>query len=64
MAYKCKICGKGPVSGKSYSHSHKATNRRFMPNLQKQRVVIGGQVKAAYVCTGCIKSGLAVRPKQ
>ncbi|MDD2772232.1 MAG: 50S ribosomal protein L28 [Elusimicrobiales bacterium] len=62
MAYKCKICGKGPVTGKSYSHSHKATKRVFRPNLQKQKVRLDGKVQSAYVCTACIRSGLAVRP--
>jgi len=61
MAYKCKICGKGPVSGNSYSHSNKATKRLFKPNLQKQRVLLEGKVETAYVCTSCIKSGLVQR---
>jgi large subunit ribosomal protein L28 len=39
-----------------------ATKRVFRPNLQKQRVVIKGATKSAYVCTACIKSGKAVRP--
>ncbi|NLO90478.1 MAG: 50S ribosomal protein L28 [Elusimicrobia bacterium] len=64
MAYKCKICGKGPVSGKSYSHSHKATKRIFKPNLQKQKVVLTGRTETAYVCTACIRSGKAPRPNK
>jgi large subunit ribosomal protein L28 len=62
MAYKCTICEKRPVSGFSYSHSHRATKRIFRPNLQKQKVVIAGRTRSAYVCTSCIKSGRAVRP--
>ncbi|MFA5162300.1 MAG: 50S ribosomal protein L28 [Elusimicrobiales bacterium] len=61
MAYKCKICGKRPVSGNSYSHSHKATKRTFRPNLQKQKVRLEGKTQSAYVCTACIRSGLAPR---
>jgi large subunit ribosomal protein L28 len=62
MAYKCSICEKRPVAGFSYSHSHRATKRIFRPNLQKQKVVIAGRTRSAYVCTRCIKSGRAVRP--
>ena len=62
MAYKCTICAKGPVAGFSYSHSNRATKRIFRPNLQKQKVVINGRTRSAYVCTTCIKSGRAPRP--
>lgn len=62
MAFKCSICSKGPVSGNSYSHSHRATKRIFRPNLQKQKVLLGGRAQTAYVCTDCIKSGRATRP--
>ena len=62
MAYKCAICGKGPVSGASYSHSNLRTKRTFNPNLQKQKVLLEGKAQTAYVCTNCIKSGLAKRP--
>gem|GEM_PF-759803 len=64
MAYKCAICGKAPVSGNSYSHSHKATKRIFRPNLQKQKLVLKGAVRSALVCTRCIKSGKAPRPSK
>ncbi len=64
MSFKCQIpgCGKGPKSGNSYSHSHKATRRVFRPNLQRQKVSIEGRTQTVYVCTDCIKSGRAVRP--
>ena len=62
MAYRCAICDKGPVSGRSYSHSHKTVNRVFRPNLQKQKVTLNGVTRSAYVCTTCIRSGKAVRP--
>jgi large subunit ribosomal protein L28 len=64
MAYKCSICEKKPVSGFSYSHSHRASKRVFRPNLQKQKVVIAGRTRSVYVCTKCIKTGKAVRPVQ
>ena len=62
MAFKCSICAKAPVAGFSYSHSNRATKRLFRPNLQKQKVVLGGKTQTAYVCTSCIRSGKAVRP--
>lgn len=62
MAYRCTICAKGPVSGNSYSHSHKATKRVFRPNLHRQKVVRNGRTVSGYVCTSCIRSGRAVRP--
>jgi large subunit ribosomal protein L28 len=64
MAFKCSICEKGPRSGFSYSHSHRGSKRSFRPNLQKQKVMLGGRPQTAYVCTTCIKSGKAVRPSK
>jgi len=64
MAFKCSICGKGPVAGKSYSHSHRATNRLFRPNLQRQKLLVDGKPTTAYICTGCIRSGRGVRPSR
>ncbi len=57
MSYRCRICEKGPSAGKTVSHSHRATNRRFLPNLQKIRANLSGTVRRIYVCTTCIKSG-------
>jgi large subunit ribosomal protein L28 len=34
-----------------------ATKRRFNPNLQRIRVVVGGTPQRAYVCTRCLKAG-------
>ncbi|MBI4056591.1 MAG: 50S ribosomal protein L28 [Elusimicrobia bacterium] len=62
MAFRCALCDKGPVSGNSYSHSHKAVRRVFRPNLQRQKVVVDGATRTVYVCTRCIRSGRAVRP--
>jgi large subunit ribosomal protein L28 len=57
MSFKCTICGKRPVSGKTISHSHRATNRIFRPNLQRIRIIAKGKTKRALVCTQCLKSG-------
>ena len=57
MAKVCHSCGKGPAFGNSRSHSMVATRRRFNPNLQKVRVLLGGVAQRAYVCTRCLKAG-------
>ncbi|MBO0687906.1 MAG: hypothetical protein J2P45_32545, partial [Candidatus Dormibacteraeota bacterium] len=31
-------------------------NRRFLPNLQTGRVVIGGRVVRARICTRCLRT--------
>jgi large subunit ribosomal protein L28 len=38
-----------------------ATKRRFDPNLQKIRVLVGKTPKREYVCTRCIKAGKVVK---
>lgn len=61
MSQVCEICGKGPMSGNNVSHAHNKTRRRFMPNLQRVRVVENGQIRRRLVCTKCIKAGLVVK---
>jgi len=56
MAFRCDVCQKGPVAGKSISHSHRASNRRFLPNLQRVNVVINGRRQRAKVCSRCLRS--------
>ena len=62
MAKVCHSCGKGPAFGHSRSHSMVATKRRFDPNLQKVRIVVGSAPKRVYVCTRCLKAGKVLRP--
>lgn len=63
MAKKCEICGKGPLVGNNVSHAHNLTKRRWLPNLQKIRVVTdNGTVKRMKVCTSCIRSGKVAKP--
>lgn len=57
MAKRCEVCGKGPVSGNNVSHAHNITRRRFLPNLQRIRAVVNGQVKQIRICTRCLRSG-------
>ncbi len=57
MAKVCRSCQKGPAFGHSRSHSMVASKRRFDPNLQKVRILVGATPTRAYVCTRCLKAG-------
>jgi large subunit ribosomal protein L28 len=61
MARRCAICGKDPAAGYSLSHSHIRSHRRFLPNLQRIRIMLAGAPRRVSVCTTCLKSGRAVR---
>jgi large subunit ribosomal protein L28 len=62
MASVCEVCGKGPIFGKKLSHSHRRTNRRWTPNVQKVRAVVNGTPKRLHVCTACLKAGKVQKP--
>ena len=53
MAAVCDVCGKGPIFGKSVSHSH--------PNIQRVRALVNGTPKRLNVCTSCLKAGKVTR---
>lgn len=70
MLKKCAVCKKGEQTGKLVTRKgqYKAkggtgskiarwSKRKFLPNLQKMRIVVEGRVIKAYVCTKCIKKG-------
>jgi large subunit ribosomal protein L28 len=57
MAAVCEVCGKRPSFGMSISHSHRRTKRRWNPNIQRIRTVVGGTPKRMHVCTSCIRAG-------
>ena len=40
MSRKCKLSGKGPMTGNNVSFSQKKTRRRWLPNLQSKRVYV------------------------
>ena len=68
----CYVCGKRPLIGNSIDRRGLAkkkggvgkkitgiTRRRFLPNLQRIRIVLpNGSRNRVLVCTGCIKAGL------
>ncbi len=53
---KCSNCGKTVVFGKAVSHSKRATNRPFHPNLQRLTVWQNGKAIKTTMCAKCIKS--------
>jgi len=70
MLKKCVLCDKGPLTGKAVTRKgqYKAkggtgskiarwTMRKFLPNLQKIRIMFKGHPKSVYVCSKCIKKG-------
>ena len=61
MAANCDVCGKGPSFGYSVSHSHRRTKRRWSPNIQRVRTLVGGAPKRQNVCTSCLKAGKVTR---
>src|SRR5664279_4578648 len=61
MASVCEICGKKPSFGMNVSHSHRRTKRRWNPNIQRVRALVGGSPKRLNVCTSCIRSGKVVK---
>ena len=64
MAATCDVCGKGPTFGHNISHSHRRTNRRWTPNIQRVRAKVGAAGKTPKrlnVCTSCLKAGKVSR---
>ena len=70
MLKKCVLCHKGALTGKSVTRKgqYKAkggtgskisrwTMRKFLPNLQKMRILLNGHPQSVYICAKCIKKG-------
>src|SRR6266850_1661505 len=75
MTMKCAITGKKPSRGTSYARRGKAkylggvgrkvtgkTKRRFLPNLQRVKIEIDGEVQTVRVAVKAIRGGLIKRP--
>ncbi len=58
---KCEVCGKTMQTGMKVSHSHIRTKRKWKPNLQRVKVVVGGTPQRIHVCTRCLRSGKVQR---
>ncbi len=61
VASVCDVCGKGPGFGNNVSHSHRRTPRRWNPNIQRVRAMVGKTPRRLNVCTSCIKAGKVSR---
>ncbi|MFA5145471.1 MAG: 50S ribosomal protein L28 [Candidatus Omnitrophota bacterium] len=74
MLKKCVLCGKGALTGKlvtrkgqykskggTGSKISRWTMRKFLPNLQKMRILVDNHAKQVYICAKCIKKGLFKR---
>jgi len=57
VAAVCEVCGKRPSFGMRVSHSHVRTKRRWNPNIQRVRAMVGKTPKRLNVCTSCIRAG-------
>ena len=62
MSSVCDVCAKKPIFGKRLSHSHRRSNRRWNPNVQKVRAIVDGSPRRINVCTSCIKAGKVQKP--
>jgi large subunit ribosomal protein L28 len=75
MAKRCELTGKGPIKGSKIWRSGKPkkqggigthvtaiTKRRFLPNLQRVKAVVDGEVRYIRVAASAIKKGLVVKP--
>jgi large subunit ribosomal protein L28 len=57
MSKVCDICGKKPFYGNAVSHAHNLTKRRWVPNLQRVKVIRKGKRTTITVCSSCMKAG-------
>ena len=60
MPKKCFLSGKGTKVGKNVSHSHRRTNRKVKPNLQKVTITVGNNKKRVRVSAKLIKKGKTI----
>jgi large subunit ribosomal protein L28 len=52
----CEKCGKKTTFGHNRSFSQRATNRSYLPNLQKVMVVEQGHKVHKILCARCIRT--------
>lgn len=77
MSRKCEICKKKALTGNSVSRrglpkkkggiglkTTGITKRKFRPNLQSKKIILGGKMKKAVVCAKCLKSGKLTLPSR
>lgn len=52
----CQVCGKIGGFGHNVSHSKRRTNTRWLPNVHRVTMVIGGERVRVKACTRCIRT--------
>jgi large subunit ribosomal protein L28 len=55
-AGRCDICKRTPQYGHNVSHAENKTNRRFVLNIQRRRLVINGTLQNVNICTRCLRT--------
>ncbi len=58
---KCRVCGKTGQFGHNVSHSKRATNRRWLPNVHSMRLEVDGRTQRVRLCTRCLRTHQRVR---
>lgn len=66
----CAICKKSALTGKyvvrkglakkkggTGRKTSRTTKRKFLPNLQKMRILVNGHPRKIYICAKCVKKG-------
>ena len=61
MASVCDVCGRKPGFGMKVSHSHRRSNRRWNPNIQRVRATVNGSTQRQNVCTKGLTAGKVTR---
>ncbi|MEV4128394.1 50S ribosomal protein L28 [Nocardia sp. NPDC049707] len=58
MSAHCQVTGRKPGFGKSVSHSHKRTSRRWNPNIQRKTYYLPSEDRriTVHVCAKGIKT--------
>jgi len=58
MSRICYVCGKSPKFGNNVSHANNKSRRRWVPNLQRVRILTPEEsVRRVKVCTRCLSAG-------
>ncbi len=60
MSSRCDVCRRTSQYGHSVSHSNRKTNRRFLVNIQRRRLVIDGTPRHVHICTRCLRTMMKV----
>jgi large subunit ribosomal protein L28 len=55
-AGRCDVCKRKPQYGHNVSHAENKTNRRFVLNIQRRRLMLDGKVQNVNICTRCLRT--------